>query len=56
MEWFSDLTNWANENEGFLQALAMVGGIGALLLSGSETRNRPRWVVPGAIKEGLRWT
>ncbi len=33
METLARLIEWANENEGLLQALAMLGGIGALLLS-----------------------
>ncbi len=33
MDGLSQLADWANQNEGLLQALAMLGGIGALLIS-----------------------
>ena len=33
MDWLSEIADWANANEGLLQALAMLGGVGALLIS-----------------------
>ncbi len=39
MEWVSRAIDWANQNEGLLQALAMLGGIAALLISLKHQRD-----------------
>jgi len=58
MDWLSELIDWANQNEGLLQALAMLGGIGALLISlrrqRAETTARTQAAEPVPAKVVVR--
>ena len=62
MDGFSSLAEWANQNEGLLQALAMLGGIGDLLISLrrqqshalARTKAVPAKVVVRPVAEGHR--